>query len=259
MPTHDDAQPASHKYLKVRDYLVGLTADELKVGDPIPSERALTELFGVSRMTIRQAIDSLVSEGVLEKVQGRGTFVSAPRMDFEVRLSTFGEQMRVRGLTASTTVLNAGQVAAPAEVASILGIPPGAHVHHLRRQRHADGRPMAIEEAWIPVLLIPTLFDGGPPESLYNALRSHGQEPQWGEETLAADVPTDEERDLLGMGPRAAVLRATRRTHGESGAIMFSRACYRGDRFQVWVPLAPARTSRTSTPTSLPTTTSKED
>ncbi|WP_062076632.1 GntR family transcriptional regulator [Demequina globuliformis] len=259
MPSDEDAQQASHKYLKVRDYLVQLTTDELGVGDPIPSERALTQRFGVSRMTIRHAIDSLVSEGLLEKIQGRGTFVSAPRMDFEVRLSTFGEQMHRLGLTASTTVLESGAVAAPAEVASVLGISPGSQVHHLRRQRHADGKPMAVEEAWIPVKLAPALFDDGPPASLYEALRLHGHDPRWGEETLAADSPTDEERHLLDMGGRGAVLRATRRTHADSGAVMFSRACFRGDRYQVWVPLAPPQTPVTPSGATATTTTSKED
>lgn len=259
MPSDEDAPQASHKYLKVRDYLVSLTADELKVGDPIPSERALTQRFGVSRMTIRHAIDSLVSEGILEKVQGRGTFVSAPRMDFEVRLSTFGEQMHRLGLSASTIVLESGAVAAPAEVASVLGISPGSQVHHLRRQRHADGKPMAVEEAWIPVKLAPALFDEGPPESLYEALRHHGHDPRWGEETIAADSATEEERELLDMGQRTAVLRATRRTHAETGAVMFSRACFRGDRYQVWVPLAPPQAPQASADATPATTTSKED
>ncbi|WP_435298728.1 GntR family transcriptional regulator [Timonella sp. A28] len=258
MPSDEDAQQASPKYLKVRDYLVGLTANELKIGDPIPSERTLTQLFGVSRMTIRHAIESLVSEGVLEKIQGRGTFVSAPRMDFEVRLSTFGEQMERLGLTASTKVIDAGTVPAPAEVASILGVSPGAATHHLRRLRYADNKPMAIEEAWIPVQVAPTLFDEGAPASLYVALRAQGLDPRWGEETLAADSATKEEHSLLEMGNRTAVLRATRRTHTERGAVMFSRACFRGDRYQVWVPLAPPVPS--SEPSlSLSTTMSKED
>ncbi|WP_062069240.1 GntR family transcriptional regulator [Demequina sediminicola] len=259
MPTETGSQPTSHKYLKVRDYLVALAAEELAVGDPVPSERALTQRFGVSRMTVRHAIDALVSEGVLEKVQGRGTFVSAPRMDFEVRLSTFGEQMQRLGLSASTTVLDSGAVAAPAEVAAVLGVSPGAQVHHLRRQRRADGKPMAIEEAWIPVALAPRLFDDGPPPSLYDALRTHGQDPQWGEETLAADIATREECELLDMSENSAVLRATRRTHGDDGAVMFSRSCFRGDRYQVWVPLAPPHVpEKPSRPSPAPTT-SKED
>lgn len=246
----NDVEQSSHKYLKVRDYLVALTNEELKIGDPIPSERVLTQRFGVSRMTIRHAIDSLVGEGLLEKIQGRGTFVCAPRMDFEVRLSTFGEQMRRLGLVPSEDVLDSGSIAAPAEVASVLGISPGVHVHHLRRIRYADGDPMALEEAWIPVHIVPDLFAAGPPKSLYEALRQAGHAPQWGEETLAADAATEEERTLLDMGNRTAVLRATRRTYGEHGAVMFSRVCFRGDRYQVWVPLAPPAEPRASASTT---------
>jgi len=251
----DDSEQSAHKYLKVRDFLLALTNEELRVGDPIPSERTLAQRFGVSRMTIRHAIDSLVGEGVLEKVQGRGTFVKEPRMDFEVRLSTFGEQMRRLGLVPSEDVLDSGSVAVPAEVASVLGISPGVHVHHLRRIRFADGAPMALEEAWIPVHIVPELFNDGPPSSLYEALRQAGHGPQWGEETFTADSATQEERTLLDMGNRTAVLRATRRTHGEQGAVMFSRACFRGDRYQVWVPLAPP----SALPASVSTTKSKEN
>lgn len=252
---YDDSEPSSHKYLKVRDFLLALTNDELTVGDPIPSERALTQRFGVSRMTIRHAIDSLVGEGVLEKVQGRGTFVREPRMDFEVRLSTFGEQMRRLGLVPSEEVLDSGSVAAPAEVAAVLGISPGIHVHYLRRIRFADGAPMSLEETWIPAHILPHLFADGPPSSLYEALRQGGHGPRWGEETLTADTATVEEGTLLDMGSRTAVMRATRRTHGEQGAVMFSRACFRGDRYQVWVPLAPP----TAHPASASTTKSKEN
>lgn len=238
----DDA-PAAHKYLAVRDHLVGLVAHGLRVGDAIPSERTLSQQFGLSRMTVRQAVDALVTEGVLVREQGRGTFVAPQRMDFEMRLTTFGEEMRRRGMEPATAVLAARTVAATPDVAAALELEPRAKVHYLYRVRSADGDPMCIEQVWVPALLALDLLDGGAPPSMYDALRARGLAPQWGEDTLSADEATDAEASLLGLGDARAVLRAARRTYSEQGATMYSRSCYRADRYSVWVPLRAPRPS----------------
>lgn len=232
---------AAHKYLTVRDHLATLVAQQLRVGDAIPSERDLTRQFGLSRMTVRQAVDALVTEGVLVREQGRGTFVAPQRIDFEMRLTTFGEEMRSRGMEPATTVLTAQVVAATPDVASALEIEPRDKVHFLYRVRSADGTPMCIEQVWVPVALAPELFVDGPPASMYAALRDLGLAPEWGEDTLSADEATDTEASLLGLGDKRAVLRAERRTFSVDGAAMFSRACYRADRYSIWVPLRAPR------------------
>jgi GntR family transcriptional regulator len=228
----------AHKYQEVRSFLVDLVERDLLVGDAIPSERTLCERFGVSRMTVRQAVDALVGEGLLVREQGRGTFVAPQRMDFEMRLTTFGEEMRRRGLRPETRVLGAGTVPAWAEAADALGTPVDAPLHHLRRVRYADGSPMSIEQHWVSVALVPDLLAAGPPVSMHEALRSVGLEPSWGEETLTASDATDEEAALLDLRTSRAVLRATRRTFSADTPAMYSRACYRGDRYSVWVPLS---------------------
>ncbi|GCE77969.1 GntR family transcriptional regulator [Cellulomonas biazotea] len=241
-PAHEDAA-AAHKYLVVRDHLVALVAQQLRVGDAIPSERALCQEFGLSRMTVRQAVDALVTEGVLVREHGRGTFVAPQRMDFEMRLTTFGEEMRRRGMEPTTAVLAAQAVAATPDVAAALEVEPKDRVHYLYRVRSADGAPMCIEQVWVPAALAPDLFDDGPPASMYDALRARGLAPEWGEDTLSADEATDTEASLLGLGDARAVLRAARRTYAETGAVMYSRACYRADRYSVWVPLRAPRPS----------------
>lgn len=237
----EDGQGTGHKYLVVRDHLAALVAQELRVGDAIPSERALSQQFGLSRMTVRQAVDALVTEGVLVREQGRGTFVAPQRMDFEMRLTTFGEEMRRRGMEPATTVLAAQVVAATPDVASALEIGPRQKVHFLYRVRSADHAPICIEQVWVPVAIAPDLFAAGPPASMYEALRERGHAPAWGEDTLSAGDATDTEASLLGIGAARAVLRAERRTYSADGAIMFSRACYRADRYSVWVPLRAPR------------------
>ncbi len=237
----DEQQGAVHKYLTVRDHLERLVAQELRVGDAIPSERALSQQFALSRMTIRQAVDALVTEGVLVREQGRGTFVAPRRMDFEMRLTTFGEEMRRRGMQPATTVLAAHDVAATPDVAAALEIEPGDRVHFLYRVRDADGEPICIEQAWVPVAIAPELFSDGAPASLYERLRALDLAPEWGEETLTADTASDTEASLLALAGSQAVLRAERRTYGAQRAVMFSRACYRADRYKVWVPLSAPR------------------
>jgi GntR family transcriptional regulator len=236
-----------HKYLTVRAYLADLVTQELEVGDAIPSERTLTEKFGVSRMTVRQAIDALVTEGVLQREQGRGTFVAPPRADFEMRLTTFGEEARRRGMEPGARVLVAETAAAPPSVAEALGHAEGAPMHRVVRLRTADGSPMSIEEAWVPTDLAPDLLDGGVPESLYGALRERGLAPTWGEETITASDATPAEAHTLELTASRAVMRTVRRTFAGDTPLMYSRSSYRGDRYSVFVPLREAR------PTLVPT------
>lgn len=230
------------KYVRVRDYLRSLVTHELAVGDAIPSERLLCERFGVSRMTVRQAVDALVVEGLLQREQGRGTFVAPNRLDFEVRLASFGEEMRRRGMESSSKVLAAEEVAATSDIADALELLPGEQVFYLHRVRYADGRPMAIEQTWLPSRLAPGLFDDGAPDSIYGELRRRGLEPDWGEDTVAATEVDAQDAELLGLRTGRAVLRLTRRTFAGEIACSYSRSSYRADRYVLWVPLrAPKR------------------
>jgi len=225
------------KYVRVRDYLRSLVTHELAVGDAIPSERLLCERFGVSRMTVRQAVDALVVEGLLQREQGRGTFVAPVKMDLEVRLASFGEEMHRRGMEPSSQVLAAEEVAATPDIADALDLLPGEQVFYLRRVRYADGDPMAIEQSWLPVRLAPGFFDDGAPASIYGELRRRGLEPDWGEDTVAATEVDAPDAELLGLRVGQAVLRLSRRTFAGQIACVYSRSSYRADRYVLWVPL----------------------
>ena len=225
------------KYVRVRDHLRSLVTHELGEGEPIPSERLLCEQFGVSRMTVRQAVDALVVEGLLVREQGRGTFVAPTKVDLEVRLSSFGEEMQRRGMTPSSKVLAAEVVAAAPDVADALELLPGERVSSLYRVRLADGEPMAVEQTWLPARLVPGLLDDGVPESIYGELRRRGLDPDWGEDVVAAAEADAEDAELLGIEPGKAVLRLTRRTFAGPTALVYSRSVYRADRYVLWVPL----------------------
>ena len=230
------------KHVRVRDYLRSLVTDELGVGDAIPSERLLCERFGVSRMTVRQAVDALVVDGLLEREQGRGTFVAPTKMDIEVRLASFGEDMLRRGMEPSSKVLAAQEVSATPDIADALELLPGELVYYLHRVRYADGKPMAIEQTWVPSRLAPGMFDDGAPDSIYGELRRRGLDPDWGEDTVAAAEIDAKDAELLGVRAGKAVLRLARRSFAGEIACAYSRSSYRADRYELWVPLhAPKR------------------
>jgi GntR family transcriptional regulator len=236
------------KYVRVRDYLRSLVTHELVVGDAIPSERLLCERFGVSRMTVRQAVDALVVDGLLEREQGRGTFVAPVKLDLEVRLASFGEEMRRRGMEPSSKVLAAEEVTVTPDIAEALELLPGEQVLYLHRVRYADGEPMAIEQTWVPSRLAPGFFDDGTPESVYGELRRRGLDPDWGEDTVAATEIDAQDGELLGLTAGKAVLRLTRRTFAGEIACAYSRSSYRADRYVLWVPLRAPKRALTPNP-----------
>ena len=223
------------KHVQVREYVRSLVSGSAP-GSPAPSERELVQRFGVARMTVRQAMDALVVEGLLERIPGRGTFVARPRR-VASRLTSFTEEMQRRGLLAESQTLLARREQAGPGVARALNLTEGDAVIHWRRLRRADGVPMCIEDAYLNEILIPGFLQTGMPTSLYDALDARGLRPTWAEDSITADIATEEEAGLLETEPGAAVLRHSRRAVAEEKVVEVSRSVYRSDRFTMWVQL----------------------
>lgn len=153
------------KYVAVRDHLADLIDTQLSAGDAIPSERDLADQFGVSRMTVRRAIDSLVADAVLARRQGSGTYVAQPKMDVQARMTSFTEEMRQRGMIPGSRLIRAEQLLATPDVAAWLGISIHDRVHFVHRVRLADGVPMAVEKTWVAVDSAPHSFHTGSPRA----------------------------------------------------------------------------------------------
>src|SRR5207249_2387017 len=111
----------------------------LSVGDAIPSERQLTVELGVSRLTVRAALDELVREGYLQRRRGAGTFVAEPKVAKGMTISSFSEDMRQRGLTPASRTLELQVVPAGARLGRILHVSPAEPVIAAKRLRMADG------------------------------------------------------------------------------------------------------------------------
>src|SRR5579859_7970638 len=135
-------------YFQIQTHLLKMIkAGELRVGDPVPSEEELSRVYGVSRMTTRQALQSLKGQGFATGQKGRGTFVTQPKVEKDIaHLSGFTAEMRTLGMRASSRVLEAVSAVADDDVATQLQVLPGAPIFRLVRLRFADGMPMAIEE-----------------------------------------------------------------------------------------------------------------
>ena len=223
------------KHVQVREYVRGLVRDA-EPGTAAPSERELVHQFHVARMTVRQAMDTLVSEGLLERVPGRGTFVAQPRRDIG-RLLSFSEEMAGRGLLPESQTLLARREQAGPGVARALGLTPGDAVIHWKRLRRADGTPMCLEDAYLNEVLLPGFLQSGMPTSLYDAMDERGLRPTWAEDSITADVAQAPEAELLEVPTGSAVLRQSRRALAEEKVVEVSRSVYRADRFTWWVQL----------------------
>ncbi len=230
------ARVAGLKHVAVREYVRELIADA-QPGSPAPSERELVQRFGVARMTVRQAIDALVAEGLLQRIPGKGTYVAKPRGRVGAVVS-FTEEMKARGLLPESQTLLARIERAGPGIARVLNLTEGDPVIHWRRLRRADASPICVEDAYLSEVLLPGFLQGGTPTSLYDALTARGLRPTWAEDSIRADIATADEAELLEIDPGAAVLRVARRALCNDKAVEVSRSTYRADRFTLWVQFA---------------------
>ncbi|MGZ4505116.1 MAG: GntR family transcriptional regulator [Nocardioidaceae bacterium] len=240
----DRSRQTVHKHVLVREYVRDLIQGA-EPGSPAPSERELVQHFGVARMTVRQALDALVAEGLLERVPGRGTFVARAKIDVQVRLSSYTEEMGRRGMKPDSRTLLARMESAGPGVARALEIEEGDKVVHWQRLRLADGAPMCIEDAYLADSIVPGFLDVPLPASLFVELDRRDLLPSWGEDSVDADLARPEEADLLDIRAGSPVLRIARRSFAGNIAVEVSRSTFRADRYTLWVPL-----SRPNTPVS---------
>jgi len=147
--------PASTLYAKIEETIATEIAQgEYRPGDQLPTEDALLHRFQVSRITIRRAIQNLVSRGLLEIRRGLGTFVLSPRIEAEItKLTGFVEDMNAAERKASARVVSQGVVAASARVAERLQLAKGTKVMQIKRVRLADGMPISFDETYLPLPL----------------------------------------------------------------------------------------------------------
>ena len=222
------------KYSQLRTILLDVIA-EAAVDDPAPSERELMARFGVARMTVRKAVDHLVAEGRLYRVQGKGTYVARPKIEMPLRLSSFTDDMRARGLHPGSRELDRRVVRAGRTLAASLQVGIDAEIVLLERLRLADGVPMAIERCHVPAAVAPGLVSADlTNRSLYAYLeQEHGIVLDAGEQVIEATVIDPADARVLAIPPTSAVLLLTRRSSSRGVPVEYVVSTYRADRYQL--------------------------
>jgi GntR family transcriptional regulator len=210
-------------------------------GTLIPSETELCRQFGVSRITVRQALGELVKEGRLTRLAGRGTFITQPRIEQPLaKLTGFSQDMSARGQRPGSRVLHSAVIPAPAAISGKLKIAPGEEVIVLRRLRLADGEPVAIETTHLRSRLCPGLLSEPlDNQSLYHILsEKHGINPTRAEQQMEAIACPEAEARLLLLKRNSPVLHIYRTTYGlDDTPFEWVESFYRGDKYIFYVEL----------------------
>jgi GntR family transcriptional regulator len=210
--------------------------ERLGVGEAIPSERQLSGVLSVSRLTVRAALDDLVREGYLKRRQGAGTFVSEPKIAQELTMTSFTEDMRRRGMAPSSKTVELRTVPAGARLGRLLHVSPSEQIVVVKRLRYADRETMAIETLHVSESLIPNLTARDLEEhSFYELLEERfGVVVVGGSQAIEPTVTNEEESAALGVPLHSPAFLFERTTRSADGTIVeYVRSIYRGDRYRL--------------------------
>lgn len=232
MPIGDASQPLYHRVY--RQIAREIETGALEAGARLPSERWFCDELGVSRATVRRAIEELVADGLVE-ARGRGSFVRGDTLvEPPNTLMSISELGRSRGLEATARVLASEIRPATIDEAEAFGIAPGAELLELQRLRMLDGLPIALDENRVPIRVLPSAADlDFTTESLYDAIERAGHGLVRADYELEARIAGERDAELLGLEPGAPVLFATTVAVGEDGRIVdLGQTLYRADRYR---------------------------
>ncbi len=227
-------------YFQVESWLrEQMAGGRFRDGHSLPTEEALVRRLGVSRITVRRAMERLVQEGVIYRVPGRGTFVNPLRgVGFRIErnpadLLGFEEDIRRAGFVPETEVLRHDWVRPPAEVAKALGLDGNADVLWLRRRGTAGGRPLWVEDRYVVRALASRLRprDFSVPSLLAMLARERGLVVDRAQVHIAAREAAREEARALGLKAGAPVLVAEFAVNADGHPAQFVRARFRPDRY----------------------------
>lgn len=221
-------------YLQLREVVRGKIEDgEYLPGTAIPSENELAEMYGINRLTVRNAIDALVGEGLLKRVQGKGVYVMGGKLERDLEtLGGFTQTMREKNARPSTKILVKARRKAGTKYAHLFGISPDAELYYIKRLCSADGEPISLEEIIIPCDVVPKL-EGIDLSvfSLYEVYDFYGIRLKRAWQTLdLAELEPNEAR-MLDVSHGRAVLLISCISYDENGRVIeFSRSYTRGDK-----------------------------
>ena len=226
---------AKPQYQKLKEHIIRrISSGELKPADRVPSENELVEKMRVSRMTANRALRELTTEGYVERIVGRGTFVTDTRPHSNVlRVNDIADEVAERGHQHSCRVLQQLRQRVRDDVAEALHIEPGTAVFHLLLVHYEDGEPIQVEDRHVLASFAPDCleqdFTAVTPSAYLTAIAPL----QEAEQVVRASVPGENLRRRLRLQENEACLDVIRRTWVNGRPVTFARLHHPGDRFEL--------------------------
>lgn len=225
-------------YYQLQEHIRTLIEEgQLAEGSHLPTEAELASTFHVSRATVREALRGLVERGLIEKRQGVGSIVTSPKIDEILPgLASFSTEMKARGFTVTSNILNVGRLVPPTRVLNALNLSLESEVVMVRRLRFVNRKPFLISTSYLPnQTSLEDDFSG----SLYEMLETkYGYRILAGRNSIEAGLADEYEAKLLETEVGSAVLRITWLAFADKNQpIEYSETTYRGDRYRYVVHL----------------------
>lgn len=222
-------------YIRISEYYKDLILNKtLQEGQKMPTEEEICKAFNTSRITARHALDILANNGLIVKIQGKGTFVSKKKVDMGLNiLNGFSDEMRQKGKVPSTILLGINLIKANEAVATGLNISVDSQVYSIERIRCADGTPVAYEKVYLSFSMFPDIIKNDLTGSLYSVLQQqYNITVSYADQTLEAGLANQKLAEHLCVAVGSPVLNITRSTYSTNGVpFEYVLSVYRSDLY----------------------------
>lgn len=231
----DKSSPIPVYYQLKNDLITKISQGVWKPGECISSERELCEIYGVSRMTIRQALGELVQEDVLLKIKGKGTFVCEPTVKQEDMMS-FTDMMKQTGRNLRTEVIDFDKINTPEHLTEIISLD---EIYRINRKRIVDNVCIAVEKVYIPIDYCGYIDEKMLEGSLFKILEEFGYIVDHSQSSIAAVIMDNELKKLFDVSEEIPLLKMTSKTYTQKGKMLFlEESIYRSDKFVLQVNIS---------------------
>lgn len=228
-------------YHQLEEYIKQLIeSEQLVPGDILPSEREYSVKFGISRMTVRQAITNLVNDRYLYRVKGKGTFVMEKKFEQDLQgLTSFSEDMKARGMEASSKLIKFNIIPAHLKLANLLDIQEHDPVYEIVRIRLAEKIPMALERTYISANLVQGLTNEIVQNSLYEYIENTlHMKIASGTQVIEASIANEQEVKYLEIPEQSPIMIMERSSRLDNQTIFeVVKSSYRADRYKFIIDL----------------------
>jgi GntR family histidine utilization transcriptional repressor len=223
------------RFLQIKlSLLEKIELKELQIGDKVPSENQLAESFGVSRMTARRALSELVTEGVLVRSQGIGTFVAdSSSVNAVIDLPNIDEQINQRQGLYTTVVLGNTSIRANQQQSIWMGVAQNAQLYSLKVVHKENGVALQLEDMLVNPALVPDFNEQNFDDK--NSIHYLDKIAPFAniQHSIEAILPNAKLASVLGIPENQACIKICRKIHSNNGVVSYARLYHAGNRFRI--------------------------